>query len=173
MDTKWLNLAEAANYLRCTPQFLEEQAKGQLVPFSPLEDGPRFHADKLDEWMFRRERASQSAAAAASQPRAGRVDVPEGDRRILADCDRDSVESILDELIAYNNANEPFVNSLGRELRKVLHQLDYEKLPSATYCRLSKWCDPRQDSPRNRWTKERAHRLSKLLFGRVVERVDS
>lgn len=64
--------------------------------------------------------------------------------------------------------------TLGEEIkRQVAENLQDEKtVRVSTYKRLSRWVTPYRWSERERFVKPRAERISEILFGRRIDRVD-
>ena len=64
--------------------------------------------------------------------------------------------------------------TLGEEIkRQVVENLQDEKtIRVSTYKRLSRWVTPYRWSERERFVKPRAQRISELLFGRGINRID-
>ena len=86
---------------------------------------------------------------------------------VRRDCPRSEVASLLSELISYG---ERWVVNFGKALKEDLENSGYEWLSRRTYAQLSRWCFPERWSSREQWVQPRAHRISQLLFGRVIER---
>lgn len=162
---KWLILEEAAEYLRCTVEELKEEINRKRVPFSMFKGRQLFNTDRLDEWLLGQE-------VSPSTNTSSKKTVSKEDVAILPDCDQKKVDLLIVKLIEYNNRNEIFVNSFGEQLKGNLVGSEYKELSKKTYERLSKWCWPKQSSPRNDAVQEIAREISEMLYGKVIERIN-
>lgn len=86
---------------------------------------------------------------------------------ISRDCSRQEVAALVAELIDYG---ERFVSGLGRNLKADLENSDFEWVSMRVYAQLSRWCHPNRHSEREQWVIPRAHQISRLLFGSVIDR---
>jgi hypothetical protein len=64
--------------------------------------------------------------------------------------------------------------TLANEIHQQIieRKADRKCLTVATYSRLSKWITPHRGSRRERFVKPRAQRISEILFGRPIDRID-
>ncbi|MHC4207372.1 MAG: helix-turn-helix domain-containing protein [Planctomycetota bacterium] len=162
---KWLIVEEAAEYLRCTVEELKEEINKKRVPCSIFKGRQLFNTERLDEWLLGQE-VSPSINISAKKT------VSKEDVATLPDCDQNKADLLIGKLIGYNNRNEIFVNSFGEQLKGDLVGSEYKELSKKTYERLSRWCWPKQRSPRNDVVQEIAREISKILYGKVIERVN-
>jgi hypothetical protein len=91
---------------------------------------------------------------------------------VKADCARDDVDTWIAEILAYLKP-DPFQTSFGEELRDDLSKSNFGWLGTNAYWRLGNWCHPKPDTPRTRFIKPRARKISVELFGQVIDRWDS
>lgn len=131
------------------------------IPEARFRDVARKHGVQL----------SERRGAPVSGSRRPSAESTYGDRvpvwRILASEERTQVGSLVSELISYG---ERWVGNFGRGLKQDLENSGYEWLSRKEYMRLSRWCNPERWSSREQWVQPRAHRISQLLFGRIIER---
>ena len=165
--TNWLTVAEAADYLRCGERILREFVTNKEIPHVVFAGKALFHPSRLDEWLLEQEQPCKPRIVDSQKD----AELSEDARRIKPDCPRDEVDSVIKELIQYKDGNERFVNGLGRNLKKDLMDFDYELLSPKVLAQLSRWAHPGKPSPRNDWAQERAQKISKLMFGKVIDRV--
>lgn len=86
---------------------------------------------------------------------------------VIPDCNREEVESTLERIAASGAAI-----TLVREIRQQLLEKAGEGLTVVTYKRLSRWCHPYRQTEREQTVKPLAEKLSMLLFGRIIKRID-
>lgn len=165
--TNWLTVPEAADYLRCGERILRELVANKEIPHCYLAGKALFYPASLDKWLLEQEQPGKLRIGESKE----NADLSEDTRRIKLDCPRHAVDLLVKELIEYNQGKERFVNGLGRNLRKDMMDFNYELLSPKVFAQLSRWCHPRKPSPRNDWAQERARNISKLMFGKVVDRV--
>jgi len=165
--TNWLTVPEAADYLRCGERILREFVTNKEIPHVVFAGKALFYPSRLDEWLLEQEQPCKPRIVDSQKD----AELSEDARRIKPDCPRDEVESVIKELIQYKDGNERFVNGLGRNLRKDLMEFDYELLSPKVFSQLSRWAHPAKPSPRNDWAQERARNISKLMFGKLIDRV--
>ncbi len=159
MNSKWMTLEEAAAYLKCGINLLRELVANEQVPFSRLDGGPVFHADRLDEWMFAREKGTERS-------------FPEGEDPCLIhpDCDREKVGEIVEEMLSAEANPRKWGTDLAKNLKACLTKSEYKRLTPKVRYQLSKWCWPNRNTAREQWVQPRASEISKLLFGEVIKR---
>lgn len=167
LRTNWLTLPEAAEYLRCGERFLRELVTNERIPHVFFAGKSLFYPSRLDEWLL----AQEFGWTTGKQARTGKEVIPEETRNIRRGCPQKKVDELVTELLNYKEGNEWFVNGLGKELRDDLETSGYRILSEKVYARLSRWCHPKRETPRNNWVRERASNISKLLYGKVIERV--
>jgi len=164
VHTKWLTLAEAAAYMRCSPRFLQEMVANKRIAHSSFAGKVLFHQDNLDALLF------QHQVPVKPEDEAKKPDDDVAGKEafeIVPDCDLARVNALIEELI---QRKERFVSGLGENLKEDLERREYKTLSFKVYAQLSRWCWPNRDSSRERWVQPRVHELSRLLFGRVIER---
>jgi len=167
IKTSWLTLPEAAEYLRCGERLLRELVTNERIPHVLFAGKALFHPSRLDEWLL----AQEIGWTTDNQARTGKEIIPEEARKISRECPRNEVNDIIRNLLNYRDGKELFVNGLGKDLRDDLEKSDYKILSEKVYARLSRWCHPKRETPRNKWVLEQASNISKLLYGKVIERV--
>lgn len=91
--------------------------------------------------------------------------------RELNESDEKDIKSILTEL--KENKNK-WASTLANEISR---QIIDKKIPKkfisvGTYKRLSRWVTPYRWSEREKFVKPRAERISEILFGRGINRID-
>jgi len=166
-NTNWLTIPEAADYLHCGERILREFVTNKKIPHVVFAGKALFYRARLDEWLLEQEQPCKSMITDSQKD----AELSEDARRIKLNCPRDEVDSLIKELIQYKNGNERFVNGLGRNLRKDLKEFHYELLSPKVFSQLSRWAHPAKPSPRNDWAQEKAQKISKLIFGKVIDRV--
>lgn len=167
MKTNWLTLPEAAEYLRCGERLLRELVTNERIPHVLFAGKALFHPSRLDDWLI----AQEIGWTTDKQARTQKEVIPEDIRNIRHDCPRKEVNDIICNLLDYKKGNELFVNGLGKDLQDDLEASGYRILSEKVYARLSRWCHPKRETPRNKWVREQASNISKLLYGKVIERV--
>jgi excisionase family DNA binding protein len=166
--TKWLTVPEAAEYLRCGERFLRELMANEQIPHTVFADRALFSIERLDEWLYSMEKGP-SARVAQARDRAREIAAISSNANVavLPGCPHNKVAEIIDELVHHNNF---FVSGLGNNLKDDLEKSQNAYLSAKVYAQLSRWCHPKRNSPRERWVKPKAHELSKLLFGKIIDR---
>ncbi len=87
-------------------------------------------------------------------------------------CPRDQVEELIDQLLSrYEHGRANSTKELPSALRKDLADSDYRSITAKTYAQLSRWCYPERWSDREMYVRRIAVRLSEMLFGEVIPRV--
>jgi len=167
LKTNWLTIPEAAEYMRCGERILREFVTNKEIPHVVFAGKAIFYPSRLNEWLLEQEQPCKPRNIDSHKDN----ELSEDARRIKPDCPRDEVDSLIKELIQYKNGNERFVNGLGRNLRKDLKEFHYELLSPKAFSQLSRWAHPAKPSPRNDWAQEKAQNISKLMFGKVIDRV--
>jgi excisionase family DNA binding protein len=167
LKSNWLTIPEAAEYLRCGERILREFVTNKEIPHVVFAGKALFYQARIDEWLLEQERPSKPMITDSQKD----AELSEDARRIKPDCHRDEVDSLIKELIQYKDGKERFVNGLGRNLRKDLKEFHYELLSPKVFSQLSRWTHPAKPSPRNDWAQEKAQKISKLLFGKVIDRL--
>ena len=164
VSSKWLIIKEAAEYLRCSERYLREMVSNRQIPHTIFAGKVLFHQDKLDELLLNQEITvePQEGVCQKTSPTLTKERV-----EIRPDCDRDKVNTIIKEFIDFD---EHFVSGLAINLKKDLEKLKYHSLSPKVYAQLSRWCWPKRQSSREKWVQPKAHELSKLLFGKIIER---
>ena len=158
----WMTIEESAKYLRCSLRHLRETVSRKEIPHTKFGGKVLFNRTRIDDWMI------QNEEKPASYPKTEKkVDDPV-DTTIMSDCNRQKVNSFIQELVDYN---ERYVTGLGNNLTSDLSEYDFEKLSEKVYAQLSRWCHPKRNSEREIWAKERAAEISKLLYGKVIDRI--
>jgi excisionase family DNA binding protein len=163
--SNWLTVSEAAEYLRCGERFLRELVATREVPHVTFAGKALFHHRRLDEWLLGQEQPVKLKKEESRE----NADIEEA-CKISIDCPRHEVDSLVKELIQYKYGKERFVNGLGKNLKRDLVEFNYEVLSPKVCAQLSRWCHPRKPSPRNDWAQERAQKISKLMFGKILDR---
>jgi hypothetical protein len=89
--------------------------------------------------------------------------------REFGEDDLKGLEAILDEL-----KERKWAVTLANEIRRQIIEKknDRKYLTAGTYKRLSKWITPYRWSTREQFVKPRAQRISEILFGRPISRID-
>lgn len=89
--------------------------------------------------------------------------------RELREDDLKELNAILDELI-----ERKWAVTLANEIhRQILEKgADAKYLAVGTYKRLSRWVTPHRLSDREQFVRPRAQRISEILFGRPIDRID-
>jgi excisionase family DNA binding protein len=162
-----MTIEETAKYLRCSERFIRDLVAGQQIPFCMFAGKAIFHPQRLDEWLLSQERTPKAKSGQEIDSKIEDADTIE----VKETVNREEVEGLLKELIEYKSGNERFVNGLGLRLKKELTEYDYKYVSIGAYSRLSKWCWPHRHSEREKWVEPRVHRLSKILFGKVIDRI--
>jgi hypothetical protein len=92
---------------------------------------------------------------------------------VRQDCPRDQVEELIDQLLLkyeqYGRASS--TKDFPTALYKDLADSDYQSITAKTYAQLSRWCYPERWSEREMYVRGIAIKLSKMLFGDVIPRV--
>lgn len=113
------------------------------------------------------ELSGQGAIQGAPSRGASAGTMPSERVSVRRDCSHAEVASLVSDLLSYG---ERWVVNFGKSLKQDLENSGYEWLSRKAYARLSRWCYPERWSSREQWVQPRAHRISNLLFGRVIER---
>jgi len=158
----WMTIDETAQYLRCSLRHLRETVSKKEIPHTKFGGKVLFNRTRIDEWMIQNEEKPTSYPKAEK-----RVDEPI-DTTIMPDCNRQKVNSLIQELVDYN---ERFVSGLGNNLLTDLSNNEYKQLSDKVYAQLSRWCHPKRNSEREIWAKEKAAEISMLLYGKVIDRI--
>lgn len=87
--------------------------------------------------------------------------------RELSGREKREFRGLLNELL-----EKGWAVTLAREIRQQLLDKEGSCIIVSTYKRLSRWVNPNRLTERERFVRERAEKISKLLFGREIERVD-
>jgi excisionase family DNA binding protein len=161
-EPQWMTIEETADYLRCSLRFLREKVANKEVPHTKFGGKALFHRSRIDEWMFSMEEFHEYQEEEKSKEEIEQVDTT-----ILPGVDRDKINSLVQELIDFN---ERFVTGLGNNVAKDLKEYNYKKLSLKVYAQLSRWAHPNRNTRRERRAKPIVHELSKLLFGSVIGR---
>lgn len=156
MDKKWLTVAEAAEYLRCGERAIRTHMANDAIPHTVFAGKALFHVDRLDDWLFSMERGTGETGQ-----------VIEAEIPVQADHDHDKVDKLVAELLSDGDG---WVARLGTNLQKDLDESGHASLSAKTYAQLSRWCHPKRLTAREKWVKPRVHEISRLLFGRVIDR---
>lgn len=82
-------------------------------------------------------------------------------------CDKKEVRRLIEAIQSKNAAV-----TLAKEVAQQLLDNGEQNLEVETYKRLSRWCHPYRWTEREKQIQPLAHRLSELLFGRVIDRVN-
>jgi len=168
LETNWLTVAEAATYLRCGERIVREFVGRGEIPHVFFAGKALFYPSRLDEFLLAQEERPKPRETSAQEQDA---ELSEENRRIRLECSRNEVDSLIGELLEYKRGQERFVNGLGRNLQEDLSESDYSILSPSVFAQLSRWCHTRKRSPRNDWAQERAQKISKSMFGKVIDRV--
>lgn len=48
----WMTVSEAAQYLKCSEEDIQDMVNRKGIPFSELAGSPRFHQERLDQWLL-------------------------------------------------------------------------------------------------------------------------
>ncbi|MDY0357194.1 MAG: excisionase family DNA-binding protein [Sedimentisphaerales bacterium] len=167
METEaWMTIEECSKYLRCSTRYLKEKAANREIPFTLFGGKALFSRNRIDQWMQEREEPMNGPVPASARE-GNAAEESDVDRAILPDCARDEVDTLVEQLI---NFNEHFVTSLGNNLRKDLEAYEYKALSEKVYAQLSRWCHPNRKTRRELEVMPIAHQISTLLFGRVINR---
>jgi hypothetical protein len=150
--------------MRCSERFLRELVANHQIPHTIFAGKVLFYQDKLDELLMSLEVPVNCVGVDNQQSDA---EPAKGDYEIIPDCDQNKVGDLIQEMI---ERNEHFVTGLGKNLQKDLEERQYKTLSCKVYSQLSRWCWPNRNSSREEWVKPRARQISKLLFGRVIDR---
>jgi len=161
-DPIWMTIDETAKYLRCSLRHLRETVSRKEIPHTKFGGKFLFNRHRIDEWMF------QNEEKPISHTKAEKDTNEQIDTTIITDCNRQKVNSLIQELIDYN---ERFVSGLGNNLLTDLYNNEYKQLSDKVYAQLSRWCHPKRNSEREIWAKEKAAEISVLLYGKVVDRI--
>lgn len=164
INTNWLTMPEAAEYLRCGERFLRELVTNKKIPHVIFAGKAIFYPNRIDEWLLAQE------IGWTTKKQTKKEIIPEEVRKISLECAQQKVNDIIRDILNYKDGKEPFVNSLGKDLSNDLEKSEYTILSEKVYSRLSRWCHPKRESPRNNWVQEKAQNISKLLYGKVIER---
>ena len=159
-NVDWMNIEETADYLRCSQRYLREKVANREIPFTQFGGKALFHKSRINEWMFSQEKTVSETTC--KEPASTEVDTS-----VQSDCDREKVNSLIQELIDFN---EHFVTGLGNNLKSDLDQFDYQKLSEKVYSQLSRWVNPNRDTKREQKAKPIARQISELLYGKVISR---
>lgn len=90
----------------------------------------------------------------------------------LSDSDKKELEGILNQLFNAGKKRKGWAVTLAREIRQKLLYKDGEYLTVNTYKRLSRWIHPERLTEREKYVQKKAERISQLLFGHVINRID-
>lgn len=161
-DSVWMTIDETAQYLRCSLRHLRETVSRKEIPHTKFGGKVLFNRTRIDEWMI------QNEEKATTYPKAEKDANEQIDTIIMSDCNRQKVNSLIQELVDYN---ERYVTGLGNNLISDLSEYDFEKLSEKVYAQLSRWCHPKRNSKREIWAKEKAAEISALLYGKVIDRI--
>ncbi len=161
-DPVWMTIDEAAQYLRCSLRHLRETVSRKEIPHTKFGGKVLFNRTRIDKWMIKNEEKPTIYAKAEKD-----VNEPV-DTTIMSDCNRQKINSLIQELVDYN---ERYVTGLGNNLIRDLSEYDFGKLSEKVYAQLSRWCHPKRNSERENWAKQRAAEISKLLYGKVIDRI--
>ena len=85
----------------------------------------------------------------------------------LTDKDRKKLRALLSELF-----DKKWAVTLGNEIKKQILDKEGSCLTVATYKQLSRWVNPYRQTQREFYVQERALKISELLFGHPIHRVD-
>ena len=165
--SKWLTIEEASTYMKCSGRYLRELVINKQIAHVFFAGKILFHPDKLDEFLLRREIPVETTNS--SNKIVMNITHAETGVDILPHCNKEKVDAIVQELIDYN---EHFVTGLGTNLKNELNNNNYQRLSYRVYSQLSRWCWPGRNSIREQWVQPKAHELSKLLFGRIIDRTN-
>jgi excisionase family DNA binding protein len=168
---EWLTVAEVAEYLRCGERTVRDAMANDQIPHVIFAGKALFNTERIDEWLRSMERGPLSEGIAKGP--ATREPVPlykEKEMEVLPEHPRDKVAEILGQLMLYKDGKEVFVTGLCKNLSEDLNRSAHRSLSWKVYCQLSRWCHPRRWSEREKWVKPRAEEISKLLFGRIIDR---
>ncbi len=157
----WLTIEQTAEYLHCSVRFLRDKAANREIPLTMFGGKALFNTHRIDEWLLSQEQFNGTPLSDDSSS-------DRFDTMILADCNRERADELVQQLI---NFNEHFVTSLGRNLQRDLRESNYATLTDKVYAQLSRWCHPNRDTRREKEVKPMAHELSMILFGRLIPRV--
>ena len=161
-DLVWMTIDETAQYLRCSLRHLRETVSRKEIPHTKFGGKVLFNRIRIDEWMIQNEEKPTAYTKAEKD-----VNEPV-DTTIMSDCNRQKVNSLIQELADYN---ERYVTGLGNNLIRDLSEYDFGKLSEKVYAQLSRWCHPKRNSEREIWAKQRSAKISKLLYGKVIDRI--
>lgn len=161
-DPVWMTIDETAQYLRCSLRHLRETVSKKEIPCTKFGGKVLFNRTRIDEWMI------QNEEKPTSHPKAEKDANEQIDTTIMPDCNRQKVNSLIQELVDYN---ERFVSGLGNNLLTDLSNNEYKQLSDKVYAQLSRWCHPKRNSEREIWAKEKAAEISMLLYGKVIDRI--
>lgn len=166
MATKWLTTEEAADYLRCSERTLRELMANNQIPHTLFAGKALFSPERLDAWLLSMEKgpmtSSQEPEEHIEKPATGEA-VP-----VLAEYPREAAAAIIDE---FKQHEDGFVSGLGKNLEEELQQSQHASMSSKVHAQLSRWCWPKRNTARERWVQPKAQELSRLLFGKVIDRV--
>jgi len=157
----WMTIDETAKYLRCSLRHLRETVSKKGIPCTKFGGKVLFNRARIDEWMI------QNEEIPASFPETEKDANEPLDTTIKSDCNRQKVNSLIQELIDYS---ERYVTGLGNNLRTDLSD-KYDQLSEKVYAQLSRWCHPKRNSEREIWAKKKAAEISRLLYGKVIDRI--
>ena len=158
----WMTIDETAKYLRCSLRHLRETVSRKEIPHTKFGGKVLFNHIRIDDWMIQNE----EKPAGCTKTEKGVCEPI--DTTVLPNCDRQKVNSLIQELIDYN---ERYVTGLGNNLISDLSEYDFGKLSEKVYAQLSRWCHPKRNSEREKWAKEKAAEISVLLYGKVIDRI--
>ena len=168
----FLTIPEAADFLRCGQRTLRDLVARKAVPYMVFAGKALFSRNRLTEWLLSMEEPMEDQ----TKTQQAQTGVVFEDPQIVG-CTPEKVELCL-ELISQldgfrteeNKEVCRFVQGLARRLRAVFENGVPEKMPRKTYEKLSHWCNPRRHSGREEFVKERTDEISRILFGKVIER---
>ena len=92
---------------------------------------------------------------------------------VKQECPRNEVKALIDELLLRHeqHGRASSTRDFPTALRKDLTNSDYQFITAKTYAQLSRWCYPERWSDREMYVRRIAMKLSEMLFGEVIPRV--